>query len=166
MAYKITFHGGSREDVRKAVEAQSQSLMGSKSMSEESKASIMKLIDALPGTHLSGTIQDTNTGVVNINVTARTQAAATIEAEKGKSASVDNSNRPMEGAAGNRGESTPRATTGAPVPAPTSAAGPVVKPTTSGVSSAVDASKAAAAEVKPDTSPKPTATGGTPAGKQ
>lgn len=119
MSYKVTFNGGTREEVKKALESQTAESVKNKSMTEESKSSIMKLIDALPGTHLAGTIQDNNNGSVSINVTSRTVAeaelnAAQLESKSAKSSGDNsNANRPMEGRAGNEGGASPaRSTTG------------------------------------------------------
>lgn len=121
MTYKVTLNGGERGPIRQSLIEQADASIKTKSMTEENKTNLLKLFDALPGTHIAGTIQDNNTGTVTINVTARTVAPAKVATVASKSGETGNDKRPMESAAGNSGGVAPPGLAGS-----TTAAGGVV----------------------------------------
>lgn len=96
MTYRVTLGGGPREEMRKSIIEQADASVKNKSMTEESKSQLLKLFDALPGTHINGAIQDNNTGVVTLNITARTVAPAKVATVASKSGQTGNDQRPME----------------------------------------------------------------------
>jgi len=103
---RITLNGRSKEDVRKAVEEQSDANIKAQTMDDKGKESALKIIDALPEGILSGTIEDHNNGTVTINVTSRTDFAATVAAANVTGSSQPQKGMPGAGAAG-RPELTP-----------------------------------------------------------
>jgi hypothetical protein len=148
MTYKVTLSGSSKEETMASVKRQVEGAMGNGNMSRESADQISRILDGMPGTHLSGTISDNNNGTVVVAITARTKVDADV-VSKMKSGQTGNASRKMEGEDGNSG-------------------GAVVNRSTTGAGAAVASSSAAAAAVKPNTSAQPVnrttaATGGTTA---
>lgn len=93
VSYEITL-SGKKEDARKAVEEQSDANIKAQTQSEESKASALKLLDALPDGVIHGTIKDHNNGNVDISVRVVNDPYAIVRA----AAEVKTDTRTMPGA--------------------------------------------------------------------
>jgi len=94
MPSKIDF-SGKKEDVIKSVTDQMDKLVKAKDANDEHKTLSLALLNALPYGNISGSIDDRNAGVVNINISTR---PVTVDVEQSATVTTGK-NKGMPGAA-------------------------------------------------------------------